>query len=259
MEGEGWLNMINVSVILYSKTLTTDYHWIIKPDKVDNDFFDLLTQDYYVFDRNKKKYFLSGSEFQLHFKYMNNSCCFYKMLDTNKEDLSARKIYCLYGFCFKGISVDIILRMLPYFSFFFYQELRFNYDLIDDGDRSIKMEIDINEVISYCLKNLEDYERFFSKNKEAFKFKASTDSFYINKNYNKNLESYYKSDSDDYDKQIEKVLIREFNDAYCDEEESNKVLDSYKNESDGMEENKKKGRIKKIYLLLKDRIGSKKE
>lgn len=121
------------------------------------------------------------------------------------------------------------------------------------------MEIDINEVISYCLKNLEDYERFFSKNKEAFKFKASTDSFYINKNYNKNLESYYKSDSDDYDKQIEKVLIREFNDAYCDEEESNKVLDSYKNESDGMEENKKKGRIKKIYLLLKDRIGSKKE
>lgn len=100
--------MIDAKLVLFSRTRTSDYHWIFVDESMQEDEKSFILNDF------KNKMILDLDKKYLIVRELQDKIIFYRISRTEDTDMYSRMILELQGIVFCGIDYDIVKRLFPY-------------------------------------------------------------------------------------------------------------------------------------------------
>lgn len=145
--------MLNINIILFSRTITNDYRWIYWDKSLKAEETNTILNDYREFELNRD-FFINNPHLVM--RQLGQKIAIYHFSETSSVDQNSRKIFALQGCVFSGIDFEIAKVFLPYISaYLFYNRLSIYTDsILDNTVNAVNLEkISIDSVVSEYKSN----------------------------------------------------------------------------------------------------------
>lgn len=146
--------MLNINIILFSRTITNDYRWIYWAESVKAEEANIILNDYKEFEKNRDFFTINP---HLIVRQLCEKVAIYYFSETKRIDQNSRKIYALQGCVLSDADFELAKVFLPYicgYLFFNRLDILYTYDITDNTLNAVKPEtISLDLVVSEYKNN----------------------------------------------------------------------------------------------------------